>query len=141
MAENDDYTEGEGTPSQQALDSQLQQGNVVAAANYQGRIALAKTQVMEAVQEGSDSAAGRELLGDLDNLAEFPDAGDHAEVYSRFKTFIKSGAAPVAPPGQGAAPESPAPAPSAPKINKQKALKDYVDGKISTSKARELGIV
>ncbi len=72
----DDYMEDDGTPSQKALDSQLQQGNIVAAANYQGRIALAKTQVMEAVQEGADSAAGRDLLGRLDQMAEFPDSED-----------------------------------------------------------------
>jgi len=94
MADETDYAgEGEGTPSQQALDSQLAGQQAIASANYQGRIALAKTQVSEAVAEGADAAQGRELLGRLDDMAEFQTGDDNAEVYKEFKAFIKGGAA------------------------------------------------
>ncbi len=128
---DDDFTQSDATPSQAALDSQMKEGNLVAAANYQGRIALAKTQVMEAVQEGADSAAGRELLGRLDQMSEFPESEDAADVYKTFKTFIKGGAVPVAPSGQK---------PPKPKVDLNKARAAYAKGEISTSKAQELGI-
>ena len=129
---DDDYLEGDSTPSQAALDAQMQQGNLVAAANYQGRIALAKTQVMEAVQEGADSAAGRELLGRLDQMSEFPESEDAEDVYKVFKTFIKGGVAPVAPSDQK---------PPKPKVDLNKARQAYAEGHMTTKRAQELGIV
>ena len=129
----DDYTdEGEGTPSQQALDAQERQKAMVEQAGFLGRIALARTQVSEAVAEGADATKGRELLGQLDDMAEFPNAGgDNAEVYKEFKAFIRGGAAPS---GQGATPVAPsgqAPPPSAAKkaVNLNKARADYAAGK------------
>lgn len=79
---------------------------------------------MEAVQEGGNATAGRELLGRLDQMSEFPESEDAADVYKVFKTFIKGGAAPS---GQGAAPQSPSPAKKAVDLNR--ARRDYADGK------------
>ena len=110
---DDDFMEGsDATPSQAALDAQLQQKAMIDQAGFLGRIALARTQVSDAVAEGADAVKGRELLGQLDDMAEFPDAGDHAEVYKEFKTFIKGGAASQA---AQAPPAAPAPAPK--KVN------------------------
>ena len=91
---------------------------------------------MERVQEGGDAAEGRGLLGDLDQLGEFPDLGDPAEVYARHKVFIKGGAAPVTPSGQ-----APAPSPAKQAIDRSKAMKDYSEGRSTTARAKELGIV
>lgn len=120
----EEYSDTEGSPSQVALDQQLRQSQLIEQAGYLGRIGLARTQISEAVQEGADAVKGRELLGRLDDMIEFPTAGDDSsEVYKEFKTFIKGGTAPVAAPSQ---PPSP---PRARKPNINQARRDYHEGK------------
>ncbi len=120
----DDYATDEATPSQQALDSQLAGQKTIQAAQYQGQLGLARSQIQDAVADGADAAQGRELWGRLDQLQEFPDSEDPVELYSAHKKFLRSaGAAPVAPSSQSAAPATP------PKKDLNKARRDYIDGK------------
>ena len=120
MADDDYMGEDGATPSQAALDAQLQHKATIEQAGYLGRIALARTQVSEAVAEGADAAAGRELLGRLDDMAEFPSEGDNAEVYKDSKAFIRGG--PVA-----QAPMTPKP-PAKKKVNLNAARAAYARG-------------
>lgn len=133
MAE-EDYTGEDASPSQRLLDQQTQQGDIQAVGNYQGRLDMAKGLVIVEVQEGGNAAEGRRILGDLDQLAQYPDMGDHETVYKDVRKFIK---------GQGAAPQAAAQSSTPPKktVDRSKAMADYASGKITTSRARELGIV
>ena len=126
MAENDDYTEGDATPSQAALDAQIQHSATIEQAGYLGQIGLARTQVAEAVAEGADATKGRELLGRLDDMAQFPSAEGNAEVYKDFKAFIKGG--PVA--------QSPTPTPTPARRPQSKRYSDMTSeerGKMSSA--------
>ena len=131
---DDDYMEGDATPSQAALDAQLLNQKIVNAAQYQGQLGLARSQITDAVQDGADAALGRDLLGRLDQLQEFPDSEDPVQLYADHKKFIRSA---------GAAPQSPSQsaAPAKKVIDKNKAMADYASGKMTTTKAKELGIV
>ena len=120
----DDYAE-DATPSQAALDAQLQNQNIIAAAKSQGELRLARMQVTDAIHGGADAATGRELLGRLDQVEEFPDTEDPKALYLELNKYIRSpGSAPVAPAGQ-----APAPSPAKKAANLNKLRKDYVDGK------------
>ncbi len=129
----DDYTE-DATPSQQALDSQLMNQKLMQAAQFQGQLGLARSQIVDAVADGADAAAGRELLGRLDQIVEFPDSEDPVALYAEHKAYIRSA---------GAAPQAAAQSPTPPKkvIDKNRAREDYVAGKITTAQAEKLGIV
>ena len=133
----DDWGE-EATPSQAALDQQLQGQAALQRAEAQGRINLARGHIMEAASEGGSTETARELLGRLDVLERDPEAEDAADLYGHYRAFVKGAgrAQPLAAaPGKatGAAPARPA--------DKNKARRDYADGKISTAEARKLGIV
>lgn len=122
---DEDYTEDDGsTPSQRLLDAQTQPSDIAKVGNYQGRLDMAKGLVIVEVQEGGNAAEGRRILGDLDQLSEFPDMGDHEAVYKDVRKFIK---------GQPQASQSSQAqaTPSAAKkaVNLNKARRDYVDGK------------
>lgn len=123
----DDYTEVEGTPSQQALDSQEAGKALLERTRAQGGLDLARSQIADAVRDGADAARGRELLGEIDEYEQYPDSATPeatTKLYSDHKNFIRSpGAAPAAPSGQAPAP------PRARKPNINQARADYIDGK------------
>lgn len=99
-----DYTDDtDASPSQAVLDSRLQGQALLAKASAQGGLSLARSQILDAITDGADSAVGRELLGTIDQMEEFPESGDPAELYRDFRRFV--GGQPAS--GQGAAPVQP----------------------------------
>ncbi len=117
----DDYTDTDASPSQAALDAQLAGQKAIQAAQYSGQLGLARSQIQDAVADGGDAAVGRDLLGRLDSLQEFgSDMEDPVALYAEHKKFLRS---------TGAAPSSQPSAPPKKVIDKNKARRDYVDGK------------
>ena len=114
---------GDATPSQAQLDAQTQGQNTIAAAALQGRLSLAKQQVMEAVQQGGDQAVGRALLGRLDDIVTHPDYGDpDDQLYQEFTQYVRQGPMPARQPAAPARPAKKA-------IDKNKAREAYASGK------------
>ncbi len=107
MTQETDHTEEvEATPSQAALDVQLrQQGSMdasEAAARSRGGRAFARGQIMDRIQDGRDRAVGRDLLGRLDQMEEFPDIEDPT-INADFREFVYgAGAASVSQPAASA---------------------------------------
>ena len=105
MTQETDYGE-EATPSQQALDQQLQGQAQLAAAEHLGRINLARAHVQEVVAEGGDASTARAILGRLDTLLASPEYEDPEEVYREYRQYIRGG---VRAPAQASAPSGAAP--------------------------------
>ena len=84
---------------------------------------MARSQILDAITDGADSVVGRELLGTIDQMEEFPESGDPAELYKDFRKFVSSQPTTAAPAGQ-----APTPSPAKKAVNLNKARAAYARG-------------
>ena len=127
MPDDSLYDDEGRTPSQAQMDQQGQAAAAAAAHQTLGALRMAGQQIVAAVNEGASREDARELLGRMDAIAQGEGyEGEDVEVYDRYQRFLRQhqrGPERAAPAARAAR------APAANKASKDKARKDYHEGK------------
>ncbi len=114
MAE-DDYAADDGsTPSQRELDATVAGNELANQLRFQGQLMEAKRQIQAKVAHGGSEGLGRELLGQVDDLAQSYDAETAAQFGKDLDSFIHSGSG-AAPASQAPASQASTPSPAGPR--------------------------
>lgn len=90
-AEDDSLADDGSTPSQRELDATVEGDQIANALRWQGQLLEAKRQVQGKVARGGSKGMGRELLGQIDDLAQNYDADAAAQFGKDMDSFIHTG--------------------------------------------------
>ena len=148
MTAEDDYAADDGsTPSQRELDATMEGDQIANALRLQGQLMEAKRQVQTKVAHGGSRGLGRELLGQIDELAQNYDADSAAQLGKDMDSFIYSGSGAAAP-RPASASQSSTPSPAGPRalegsrerkrVDRAKEDALMLDSNTPTSKLREI---
>ena len=108
------YDDEGSTPSQREHDAAAQGDQVANAIRLQGQLMEAKRQIQMKVAHGGSKGLGRELLGQIDELATNFDADSAAQLGKDMDSFIHSGSGAAAP-RPASASQSSTPSPAGPR--------------------------
>ena len=135
------YDEEGRTPSQAALDQQGEGDQVANALRFQGAIAEARRQIQNRIARGGSKAHGRELLGEIDELAQSGDPDTATRLTQSMDQFIHGGAG-VAPASQPAAKQAAGARQAAPRpataASRARDRQRQLDPNTPTSELREI---